>query len=63
MKAEELLKGRSPDFKGDGVAVWVNKTAEGKKYLNIKLVGHMTISAFYVDDYPKKNNDAQPSNV
>ena len=37
-------KGRSPDFKGDGVAVWTNQK-DGRTYLSIKLVGHNTIYA------------------
>jgi len=37
---------RKPDFTGDGVAVWINKTATGSIYLNIKVVGHEQIYAY-----------------
>ena len=37
---------RKPDFKADGVAVWVNTSKNGNKYLSIKIVGHEKIVAF-----------------
>ena len=42
----EGVSGKKPDFKGDGVAVWVNTDKNGNKYLSIKLVGHEKILAF-----------------
>jgi hypothetical protein len=38
--------GRKPDFKGDGVAVWINTAKNGNKYLSIKVTGHEKIIAF-----------------
>ena len=35
----EEKKGKRPDYKGDGIAVWVNKTKEGKTFLNVSLLG------------------------
>jgi hypothetical protein len=43
---ETKPKGKSPEFKGDGVAVWVNKDKNGNKYLSIRLVGHNPVNAF-----------------
>ena len=39
-------KGSPPNFKGDGIAVWVNLDKNGKQYLTIKIVGHNNINAF-----------------
>jgi hypothetical protein len=39
-------KARKPDYTSDGVAVWVNKAKNNRKYLTIHLVGHTTITAF-----------------
>jgi len=38
--------GQKPTYRGDGVAVWVFKSKEGKEYLSIKIVGHDYIKAF-----------------
>ena len=38
--------GKKPDFKGEGVAVWVNTDKNGNEYLSIKVVGHEKILAF-----------------
>lgn len=43
---ENKEKGRKPDFSNDGVAVWINKDKNQKKYLSIKLVGHTAVNAF-----------------
>jgi hypothetical protein len=46
-------KNNQPNFKGDGVAVWLHHSKQtGKPYLSIKLVGHDYINAFEND---KKN--------
>jgi hypothetical protein len=42
---EETKVGRRPDFKGDGVAVWVNEK-DGKKYLSINVLGSIRLAAF-----------------
>jgi len=42
---KQITKPRIPDYKGDGVAVWINKRDNGKEYLNIKIVGHENIYA------------------
>lgn len=44
---------RHPDFKGDGVAVWVNEK-DGRQHLYIKVVGHNPIYAFRNDPQPKQ---------
>ena len=46
-------KGKAPDFKSDGVAVWVNKDKNGKDYLSINVVGHNKLVAFKNEPKPK----------
>lgn len=48
----EKETGRQPDFKGDGVAVWVNEK-EGKKSLAIKILNGFTIYAYKNEPKPK----------
>lgn len=36
---------KRPDWKADGVAVWVNQDKNGAYYLAIRIVGHTTIYA------------------
>jgi hypothetical protein len=45
-------KGDKPMYKGDGVAVWMNKTKEGKDYLSIQLLGKngFKVNAFLNED-------------
>jgi len=42
---EQNKIGRAPDFKGDGVAVWVNEK-DGKKYLSVVVLGQLRLAAF-----------------
>ena len=47
------FKPRKPDFKGDGVAVWVNRDKHGEDYLAIKIaIGKLgvTVNAFKPKD-------------
>jgi len=46
-----MTEGRQPDFKGDGVAVWVNDSQHGK-FLSIKIVGHEYVKAFKNEPKP-----------
>ena len=39
-------KGKAPDYKGDGVAVWIEKDKNGKAYLSIKILNGMHVNAF-----------------
>lgn len=43
---EEKSTGRKPDYKSDGVAVWVFQDKNKKPYLSIKMVGHDYVKAF-----------------
>lgn len=43
---------REPDYKGDGVAVWVAQDKNGKTILKIKLLGAFTITAFKNEPKP-----------
>lgn len=36
---------RQPDYKSDGIAVWVNMNKDGKPYLSIRITGHNIIYA------------------
>lgn len=38
-KKEEEKKGSPPDFVGPGVAIWMNKSKEGKPYATVQLHG------------------------
>ena len=38
--------GSSPDYKGDGVAIWVNLDKNGKQFLSVKLAGHNPVNAW-----------------
>ena len=31
-------KGNSPNFRGDGLSVWVNQTREGDQYLSVQIL-------------------------
>lgn len=39
-------KGRQPDFRSDGCAIWINEDRNGKQYLSVKVVGHNSINVF-----------------
>lgn len=52
----EKIKGKRPDFKSDGVAVWVNKKENGEKYLSISLLGG-TMKLVAWKNQPKEEND------
>lgn len=47
------FKPREPDFKGDGIAVWVNLDKNGQKYLSVKVLGSLKINAFKNEPKPK----------
>lgn len=52
---------RAPDFKGDGVAVWVNQDKKSdNKYLSIKVVGHTTIYAWRPEPKEETKNGNEP---
>lgn len=45
---------RKPDYKGDGIAIWVNEK-DGNKYLSVRLLGSITLRAF--KNEPKKEEN------
>ena len=53
MEIAKAQQGSPPDFKGDGVAVWVNTDKNGKQYLSIKLLGELKVIAFKNEPKPK----------
>lgn len=57
MVEEIRTKGRQPDYKSDGVAVWVHQDKNGNPYLSIKQVGHEYVKAF--KNIPKEEKDTK----
>lgn len=55
IKMKEI--GRHPDFKGDGIAGWLNTDKNGKPYFNIKMVGHDYVKMF--KNEPKEKDGFQ----
>lgn len=58
---EEQKTGRKPDYKSDGVAVWVFQDKNGNPYLSIKVVGHDYVKAF--KNIPKEAPKVQEEKV
>jgi len=40
------MTGKQPDYRGDGVAVWINQDKNGKDYLSIRVLGSIDVKAF-----------------
>lgn len=62
MTEDKKPEGRKPDFKGDGVAVWVNEK-DGKKSLGIKLAGHDYVYAYENKEEEKPKSETKPSSL
>jgi len=58
---ENKSSGKQPDYKGDGVAVWVFDDKYKNKYLSIKLIGHDYVKAF--KNKKKENNREVPIQI
>lgn len=44
---DELNKiGRKPDFKGEGIAVWLNRDKNGRPFLSVVVLGNIRLNAF-----------------
>lgn len=43
---EDKITGDKPDYKGEGVAVWLKKDKNGKQYLSICVLGKINLVAF-----------------
>lgn len=54
MEDKKEFTAREPDFKGDGVAVWLAKDKNGQTYLNIKVLNSIHVRAFKHVPKPKK---------
>ena len=52
-KKQEVVKekGATPDYKGDGVAVWLRTDKNGKQFLSICVAGSINVAAW---PYEKK---------
>lgn len=53
-----VKNGRTPDFKGDGVSVWMNTDKNGKPYLAISVLNNKPIHAFKYEG-KKEGGDEQ----
>ena len=58
MTDEENFVPTAPDFKNDGVAVWVRKDKNGKDYLSIQLLGKRGIKVVAFKNEPKEEPKA-----
>jgi hypothetical protein len=54
--AEGEPKGNQPDYKGEGVAVWVNEDKNKKKYLSIVVLNSIRLAAFKNEPKEKKED-------
>lgn len=52
MEEKPQTQGKQPDYKGEGVAVWINTDKNGKKYLSIKVLGVIKVNAFKNEPKP-----------
>jgi calcineurin-like phosphoesterase len=52
MTEETKSKGSAPDYKGEGVAIWIKTAKNGNKYLSINVLGSIHLTAF--KNEPKK---------
>lgn len=50
-----MSEGKQPDYKGDGVAVWLNKDKNGKTYLTVKILNTLLVNAW--KNEPKVKED------
>ena len=50
---EENKPGRTPDYKGEGIAIWVNQDKNGNPYLSVKILGAITVNCFKNIPRPK----------
>jgi hypothetical protein len=53
---KQKVVGEPPEFKGDGVAVWINKDKNGNQYLSIQICGKngMKLNAWKYEHKPEK---------
>ena len=48
----ENFSAKPPEYKGDGIAIWINTDKNGQKFLSVKILGSITINCF--KNEPKK---------
>ena len=41
-----IVKGKRPNFKGDGAAAWINKDKNGNIYLSVVLLNSIKVNLF-----------------
>ena len=47
------MEPRPPDYRGEGIAIWINLDKNGQKYLSIKILNSINIKAFRNEPKPK----------
>jgi hypothetical protein len=52
--ADVIKTGSPPDFKNEGVAVWINTTKDGEQYLTVQLFGKNGIKINVFKYQPKQ---------
>ena len=57
------MTGKRPDYKGDGIAVWVSKDKNGKTYLSINLLGSIHLAAFKNEPKPESKGTSHEESV
>jgi len=51
---EDRKEIRPPEFKGEGVAVWVNYDKNRRQYLSVKILGNIVLNAWKNVPKPKE---------
>lgn len=51
------MEHKQPDFKGDGIAIWINLDKNKEKYLSVKLLNSIIVNAFRNKPKPKEKDD------
>lgn len=45
---------REPDYKGDGAAMWLGETKEGKRMVTVKILNSITVKLYKYEPKPKE---------
>lgn len=59
-ESNELL-GNAPDYKGDGVCVWINQDRNGKVYLSIQILGKHGLKLVAFKNEPREKPKEEQS--
>jgi len=56
---EDRKEIRPPEFKGEGIAVWVNYDKNRKQYLNVKILGDIILKAWKNEPKPEPKQEPE----